>query len=715
MDKNGSAGFRQNGAVVTPETGTVGFPLLVAPDGNRLLYASEGAFAGGIDGIGNVYQADRGDGGWATTAITPPSPMTHPTLLQLGRPDLFDATPDLGTTMFWIRNSPVVNPRSVLERRLPDGSLQAASLGSLGTTGTGDALYGGASTDLRHVVFASLSAIEPGAEPAAALVQHTLYERDLETGTTQIVGVLPDGSVPAGGAFLGNGGYHVPTYDNVESRHAVSADGSRVIFMSPESGDLHELYVRVDGSRTIQVSASQRAAAGDGPTVGAWFQDATADGSIIYFTSDAQLTDDDDDDAIDLYRFVVNAAGTGGTLTRMSPGLGSDGMVGMSADGQVVYFVAQGVLGGSPATAGAPNLYVDDHGTLSFVATLSPSDHVRLVDTKPRWTPTNVPDIDWAPQARVTPDGRHVLFQSFAAVTGFDAGGHAEVFRSTLGGGIDCLSCGPAPSGDARLTDPYYTPSVRLPHNLSDDGATAYFETPDPLVAQDVNGQFDVYRWHGGAVTLISGGTGPRESGFIDASSDPVDRDVFFRSYDQLGASDTDTAGDIYDARVGGGFPVPPPGTAPCRGDGCRAIVPAPPPPAGGTLTYFGAGNAKAAPHDADSEATLSVAPIKRSAVRRWARTGRLRLEVRVSDAGRLAVTAKAPLRRYHRARVVAHAVRHPHGGTTTVTLRLRHRARVALRRGHRLRTTVTVRHAAVSKPLVATVVLPSSNHKEQR
>ena len=73
--------------------------------------------------------------------------------------------------------------------------------------------------------------------------------------------------------------------------------------------------------------------------------------------------------------------------------------------------------------------------------------------------------------------------------------------------------------------------------------------------------------------------------------SDVDGSNVFFSTADRLVARDTDTQLDFYDARVGGGFPVPSVAPA-CEGEGCHGTPAAAPifgAPA--SATFNGAGN----------------------------------------------------------------------------------------------------------------------------
>jgi hypothetical protein len=88
----------------------------------------------------------------------------------------------------------------------------------------------------------------------------------------------------------------------------------------------------------------------------------------------------------------------------------------------------------------------------------------------------------------------------------------------------------------------------------------------------------------GGRPHLISSGTGGRPAEILDNSASG--EDAFFSTNQSLVAADIDRgAGDIYDARVEGGFPA---AAAPeqCAESECQRVSPPPPfrPPASGAL-----------------------------------------------------------------------------------------------------------------------------------
>ncbi len=191
--------------------------------------------------------------------------------------------------------------------------------------------------------------------------------------------------------------------------HALSSDGSRVFFTAPlatsTGSRARNLYLRenvgqpqspVDGQGvctvpadacTVEVSASQRSEPDPHGPFPARYRGASADGSRVFFTSRMELTEDAytglEDDAANLYEYDLERPEGKRlkdlTVDTIDPeGAGVLGVVQMSEDGSVVYFVAKGVLSGgeensqgATAEAGQANLYViSKGGAPKFIATL---------------------------------------------------------------------------------------------------------------------------------------------------------------------------------------------------------------------------------------------------------------------------------------------------------------------------------------------------------
>jgi hypothetical protein len=322
---------------------------------------------------------------------------------------------------------------------------------------------------------------------------------------------------------------------------AISDDGSRVYFTSGETVYLREAGV----TKTVLGGAGVR-----------------------FVTASA--TDGSTADLIDAGELARYSAGTG-TVTPLTTGGGVEGVLGVSADGSEVYYAEGGAV------------FLRSGPTVTEVAASAlPSD----------WLPGEG-------TARVTRDGSHLLFLSDAELTGYPNEGQTEVFLYGGTAGLTCVSCDPSgepPRGGAAIsgvrrngggTD---ATAIYLPRDLSADGGRAFFETPDPLVAQDTDGAVDVYEWEadgvgtcaraGGCVQLISGGRGPGPSYFLDA--DESGSEAFFLTAASLYPPDPGSY-DVYVAREGGGFPAPG-SPVPCVADACQVLPEAPEDPSPGTL-----------------------------------------------------------------------------------------------------------------------------------
>jgi hypothetical protein len=136
--------------------------------------------------------------------------------------------------------------------------------------------------------------------------------------------------------------------------------------------------------------------------------------------------------------------------------------------------------------------------------------------------------------------------------------------------------------------------------SMSADGSVVIFNTAAPLVFHDTNGGAepaceggesrgcDVYEWEeqghgtcteaGGCISLISDGVAPHGSGSAVISSSG--RDIVFPTSSNLVPEDTDGIGDIYDARIDGGFHASHPNPRCRSSEACRPQAhPEPPAP----------------------------------------------------------------------------------------------------------------------------------------
>jgi hypothetical protein len=565
---------------------TVSSRSYVASDGNAMVFPSYVGF-GDVHGtqIDTDYLAERtgtpGTQGWSTHGITPrQGALSFYVVGVVQVPTNFEPvfTPDLASGVFrvWRTLTDAPNVEQVLNLyRI--GGLRG---GTRGTTLMSDAFAPlpplsifflslvrpavvGASTDLSHIVFESEWQLTSDAPPYP---ERKLY--DFAGGTLHTAGVLPDGTAATGEATTVDptafGAYPVP--------HTVSGDGSHVFFtaIDPSTGN-QNVYVRIDGTTTEQINMSEKAVPESPVPAALW--NASADGSRAFFLTNEGLVDGDDDGSADLYMYDETAP-PGARLTRIGS---ADGVIGASDDGRYVYFVANG-----------SQINVWHDGTVSFVGNVSGAfDDARVNEPVTRYILG--PDVQ---RSRLAPDGRHLLFMARD-----DAGHEGLYVYSADSGRLACASCNPSgrPATDDALDYVWRGPGVptwHLSHALSDDGRWVFFNTGEALVPEDANGKIDAYEYDvaNGTVHLLSSGSDPNDSFFVEASSSG--RDAFIATRQRLVGWDRDDNYDIYVVRVDGGFPEPPPPTSACAGEACQG-APGTAPSAGpaGSSVFRGAGD----------------------------------------------------------------------------------------------------------------------------
>ncbi len=415
------------------------------------------------------------------------------------------------------------------------------------------------------------------------------------------------------------------------SHNAVSANGSTVfftVFSGASCGGggppVAELFARIDnglpGARTVSISEPSEedcAACYEGGKLisasklaNAMFVGASEDGSKVFFETTQPLLGSDSSN--NLYEYDFNAP-AGQRIVRVSAGdatvSGATAGVMMgdsndhlwsqvSQDGSHVYFLASGVLTKTPnrqgesAEAGAPNVYVFERGVehpsgrLAFIATLSTADLGQSFEA--------------GFESNVTPDGRFLVFTSNRDLTPDDTSTVRQVFEfDAQTGALVRVSIGENGYNHNGNTSANFT-TIRGPYyegmnhplaywsalSVSADGAYVFFQSVAALTPQAIEGfqsldfnkkvigYNNVYEYHDGQVSLISDGRdtaiNPNGESVVEfIGTDASGRDVFFTTEDRLVGQDGDTNIDVYDARVGGGFPAP---AAPvsCEGEACQ-------------------------------------------------------------------------------------------------------------------------------------------------
>jgi hypothetical protein len=652
------------------------FKVQASPSGNGITSQVKGGGLDGSEGAESypLYLSQRGAESWSTQGLLPPPSYGDNALVLGWTPDLaysFSVAKLTGSDVVGSADNALLARSSathVIQQMTPyvDGAQYAFAGGSsdhsklfFEATGKGVNLTGNAATGKSNLYLyepaneeLSLVGVLPGAQgghaPAAGSFAGPF---DWWNGTTAE-------TLAAGGALgkiniiAGEIGYYT------QEMHAISGDGDKAFFTAGATG---QIYLRegLDGEspETVQVSASHRTVPDPNGTKPAIFMAATPDGSKAFFTSCQKLTDDStahstaantcdtSEQGQDLYVYDTSSHQLRDLTVDVGDPSGADvkGLVGASEDGSYVYFVANGDLDGAGSAeigncrrgegtglnySGNCNLYVWHAGSSVFIAKLDGSGNDAISDAT-NWLPGA--SQDQLNTARVSADGKTIVFRSNRQLTGYDnraSDGECDhistavcpqFYRYQVGDAAPtCVTCNPTgapPSGRPTLQSIEAGVTLDahpiLSRFVSASGNQVFFETPDKLVGADVNGDNgcpdvirpfaripscrDVYEWEapgagscsaastafssqdGGCLYLLSSGTSPDPSFFGDASVSG--NDVFIFTGDQLVPGDEDHLFDVYDVSVDGGLASQnqPPPPSPCEGSACREGMSAPP------------------------------------------------------------------------------------------------------------------------------------------
>jgi hypothetical protein len=581
-----------------------GMQGIPAVNGER--YALETVVAFGATPVtsGSLSVFARTPSGWQITSVPPSdagstydqTPIFSSDLTQVGF-TIETEEPPLGQT---------------LEIGTPGGSYTTLAVAS--STNSGETYVAAAAPDFSRVFLASTDHTLISGAPAGTVAgAHDVYEWAGGGACSSVTSNCKLVNVTSGGSLVGECGARL---------QSVSEDGSRAIFQSPDPSvkessepscnEPSHLYMRVietvagrEERRTVEVSEPNEDVVEHTGPQPVFFAAASADGSKVFFATATELTQDDEGvnehepGAKQLYEYDANAK-AGDRLTRITNsetgevgesesivggGDGGNGNTFISTDGSKVYFVTKS-------------------GGIYRYDTLS-KEH-RLVAA------TNGNSAGGSGEHRyneVTPNGNFFVF-----VTPKDYGfpvanpeEYGEVYRyDDEHDSVTCVSCMPGgvqqtgssalqtlPAGGGILERP--GPPFTA---ISEDGSYVFFESTQSLVPQAMNvsgetrgehaNNADVYEWHDGVVSLISSPTDQRAQALLGASEDGSN--VFFLTHASLVPQDIDTSADIYDARIGGGFPAQAESAA-CLGDTCLNVPIAPVDPTPAWSSFSGPGN----------------------------------------------------------------------------------------------------------------------------
>jgi hypothetical protein len=596
-----------------PATPDVGY---ASEDGGHFLLLTDAAFGPFPASGEGAYVFSRGEDGWSFESVVSPT-LANQTVTGL----VFDpwdfsmvGVEDDATMVQGVRQLGLAGP--------PGGPYATVASG----TKEKPAELAGASQDLSHLIVRSLDhdlalceSTQEGLAKGLDEGSNGLYEWSAEHQCLSLVDVRSKseggGLISRCGATLGLGGAPPGV-----GHGAVSADGSKVFFTAPDpgfegrgelqgpgcwnGGTVHppQLYMRLHGETTVEVSAPEGGGGSENP---AMYVGAAEDGSRVFFMTKTELTSEARAlklHGLELYEYNTEAP-VGERLVRVSRGDLESGPVegkvldvpAVSANGSTVYFNAEGDLT-SEAHGGGLYRYDAKTGETTYVAppqgypdSHSASGVAGTEDPLGRWYEYEIVNryvagLDLEAGYYTTRDGQFLLSGPYR----YDAANDSTV----------CVMCNPNGSGpipDASFTRSHVghaNPAGGLPRAMSENGEYVFFDTAESLAVQDTNGKLDVYEWHEDPIShertiaLISSGEDPSNSYFLDSSSyvntegETVEGgNVFFGSHANLVPSqDTGSEGNLYDARIGGGYSAST-GAAPCEA-ACQH-----PPPAQGDPT----------------------------------------------------------------------------------------------------------------------------------
>jgi len=328
-------------------------------------------------------------------------------------------------------------------------------------------------------------------------------------------------------------------------------DGNHVFFVTDEplaSSDVDAMQDVYDRSGGTTTHLSIGPAGGNGNLdfdYDAEFDGASADGSKVWLHTDEVLVANDTDDQNDVYER------SGGNISLVSVGsTGGNGPLGAyfdgaSKDGSHVFFDTQ-----EPLVGGDTDTAYDIYDRFGGATT--------LVSTGPNGGNGNF----FASFQKASDDGSHVFFQTAEALVAGDGDTVQDVYDRS-GGQTTLVSTGPT---DANLP---------LPANFDGaaaDGSRVFFDSSENLVSLATDSLPDIYERAAGDTTLLSigpvGGNGDFFATFRGASKDGTR--VFYETDEPLVAEDLDGSQDVYVDSIVNGF-ARPKGATPMR----VALVPA--------------------------------------------------------------------------------------------------------------------------------------------
>lgn len=343
-----------------------------------------------------------------------------------------------------------------------------------------------------------------------------IYMRDLASGKTVLAS---RGDSSCAGSNCGNGPQPA-VFDQA------SEDGEKVVFTSTEGlvagdgdgrVDIYERDLGTETTKLVSVAGQCPESLPEGQSCDPTFGGASSDGSHVFFESNEQISEADEDSSQDVYDWpgsgtpaLASTGPSGGNGAFNATYAGTSGATG------VVYFQTSEALDPAVDEDTAQDVYARSGGS------------TELVSTGPEGGNGPAPaSFQWA-----SPDGSSpaAIFGTSEALVSQDTDTMPDVYERS-GGVTTLLSIGPE-GGNGAFSSSFA--------GASNDGAHVFFVSAEPLVEEDEDESVDVYLRSGGQTSLVStgplGGNGSFSAGLRGVSTDGSR--AFFTTQERLTVDD---------------------------------------------------------------------------------------------------------------------------------------------------------------------------------
>jgi len=331
-----------------------------------------------------------------------------------------------------------------------------------------------------------------------------------------------------------------------------SADGKAAFFETQESmvpGDTdtkRDVYERsYDAEPSIKSFVTREVSlgpAGGNDAYNALFEKASADGNLVFFSTEESLVEADTDHRNDVYmRTMITgtttlvSVGESGCVPTCGNGPVDAGFAGASADGHKVFFVSEERLAAAD-TDNTVDVYVRDLG----------GETTKLVSAGGSSCSPACGNGAFSVALRgSSADGTHAYFTTAESLSSADTDSAVDIYARDLSGETTTLV---SQGGEGCAPSCGNSGAVPVFQGSSVSGSRVFFTTDEPMVGADKDTATDIYARDlpGGPTILISGGSSSTETAsFSAATADGAH--VFFTTAEALVLADDDNANDVYE------------------------------------------------------------------------------------------------------------------------------------------------------------------------